>query len=261
MDHMRKSENVKQQYANSDNLNIRSLIHAKYSVNKQGFRNWLNDQYDFWIGCRILELGCGNGDMWMDKIKQLGSDSTLILSDFSEGMVEEVRKKYDCYENILTQQINIEDIPYEDLSFDIVIANMMLYHVPDLEKALSEVARVLKPGGKFYSATYGENGIHNYILITLNTVGMLQEIPNSFTLQNGAQILREYFNSVIKEEYMDHLEITDTKDLLDYVYSMESVIPVKREDRARMFELFEKKKDENGRIIIPKEYGMFISAK
>ena len=52
---------------------------------------------------------------------------------------------------------------FKDNSFDIVIANMMLYHVPDIHKGLSEVRRVLKSDGAFYCATYGENGIVEYI--------------------------------------------------------------------------------------------------
>ena len=51
--------------------------------------------------------------------------------------------------------IDIQDIPFADHEFDAVIANMMLYHVPDLQKGLREVKRVLKPDGTFYCATYG----------------------------------------------------------------------------------------------------------
>jgi ubiquinone/menaquinone biosynthesis C-methylase UbiE len=259
MDNMRNTDNVKQQYTNSDNLNIRISIHTKYSMNKQGYSNWINEQYKLFHGCRILELGCGNGDMWKDNIKNIGNDSNLILSDFSEGMVEEVKKKYEIFENVSVQQINIEEIPYKENSFDIVIANMMLYHVPNLDKALSEVARVLKTNGTFYSATFGENGIHEYILTALNDKNIHK--VNTFTLQNGSSILSKYFNNVIKMDYIDALEVTDTYDLINYIYSMASIINVKEDDRNKLFELFESRKDGNGVIRIPKEYGMFISKK
>ena len=87
----------------------------------------------------------------------------LILSDFSEGMLEQTRKTLQEYEGIDYQLIDVQKIPYADETFDVVIANMMLYHVPDLSKGLSEIRRVLKKGGKFYCATYGENGIMEYI--------------------------------------------------------------------------------------------------
>lgn len=260
MDNMRNKDKVMKQYTNSNNLNIRMAIHSKYSRNKQGFGNWIHEQYQLFNGCRILELGCGNGDMWKDKIETIGKESTLILSDYSEGMVMEVKEKYNNYTNISYQQINIEEIPYEENSFDIVIANMMLYHVPNLERALSEVRRVLKAEGKFYSATFGENGIHKYILIALKDNSDTQD-NNTFTLQNGSTVLSKYFDNVMKTEYIDALEVTDTKDLIDYIYSMTSIINVKEEERDNLFEIFENRKDENGIIRIPKEYGMFISTK
>lgn len=260
MDCMRDSEKVKQQYSNSDNLTIRMSLHSKYSMNKQGFGNWINDQYTFFNGCRILELGCGNGDMWTESIKNIGKDSTLILSDFSEGMVAEVEEKYCSIRQVSFQQINIEEIPYKENYFDIVIANMMLYHVPDLEKALSEVARVLKSDGIFYSATFGENGVHQFLMTALNKEGDKQD-KNAFTLQNGRLLLEKYFNNVIKKEYIDELEITDTSDLINYIFSMSSIMNVKEEDRQKLFELFENRKDNKGIIRIPKEYGMYISTR
>lgn len=258
MNNMNNAGSVAKQYEKTDNLDIRIAIHSKYSTNKQGFGNWIYEQYELGNGCRILELGCGSGDMWKEKIGLIGKDSSLILSDFSEGMVEEVRRKYQNYPNVSFERINIEEIPYEDASFDIVIANMMLYHVPDLRKALSEVARVLKTAGKFYSATYGENGIHTYIQSVLQEDNLKGD-KNIFTLQNGGALLGRHFNRVVRRNYIDSLEITDTNDLIRYIYSMESILDIKEKDRDRLYEVFENKKDENGIIKIPKEYGLFIS--
>jgi len=261
MNNMRNTESVKNQYSDSGNLNTRISIHAKYSINKQGFGNWINEQYNLFNGCQILELGCGNGDMWQDNIRDISKDSTLILSDFSTGMVDEVKGKYEKYKNVSFQKIDIENIPCSDNSFDFVIANMMLYHVPNLDKALSEVFRVLKKNGKFYSATFGENGINKYLMNTLSEYGVSQDTNCAFTLQNGSTILSRYFNNVVKKEYQDALEITDTNDLIDYIFSMTSIRNVNEDDRKSLFEFFEKKKDLEGIIRIPKEYGMFISTK
>ncbi len=173
-------------------------------------------------------------------------------------MVDEVKEKFGSYKNVSFEQINIEEIPYADNSFDVVIANMMLYHVPNLEKALTEVTRVLKPNGKFYSATFGENGITRYLTENLAQYGFHQQIKSSFTLQNGITLLKEHFSNVIEKDYPDALEITDTNDLLDYIFSMTSMADVKI-DRASLYRFFEAKKDLNGKIKIPKEYGLFIS--
>jgi len=53
--------------------------------------------------------------------------------------------------------VDAQAIPYPDAHFDAIIANHMLYHVPDRPKALAEIRRALKPGGHFYASTLGAN--------------------------------------------------------------------------------------------------------
>ena len=64
MSEINDKEAVQKQYENAANLNTRISIHEKYSVNKQGFGNWIVSNYQIINGMRILELGCGTGDMW-----------------------------------------------------------------------------------------------------------------------------------------------------------------------------------------------------
>ena len=136
-----------QQYSDDRNLSVRSKLHAKHSTNKQGFGSWLFEKYCFSKNNSILELGCGNGWQWeWDRgIERLPHGCKVILSDFLEGMVNIVKEKFSSYNtDIDFQKIDVQAIPYGDESFDVVIANHMLYHVPDLDKALSEVRRVMK---------------------------------------------------------------------------------------------------------------------
>ncbi len=263
---MNNPATVQEQYSTGNNLNTRRSIHDKYSTNPMGFGNWIHQQYHFFDGCRILELGCGTGNAWVGKLTQIGNGSTLVLSDLSQGMVQEVKRRFSgdtkiSFEQINFEQINIEDIPYDNDTFDFVIANMMLHHVPDLNKGLREVGRVLKAGGTFYGATFGENGIQAYLTQTLSQYGIRIDINGVFTLQNGNGILKKYFNRVNKTEYIDSLEVTDTNDLLDYIYSMTSIGDLEDVKRKELFQCFEAKKDKNGILPIPKEYGMFIAMK
>ncbi|MHB8131725.1 MAG: class I SAM-dependent methyltransferase [Mobilitalea sp.] len=259
--YMNNQEAVKEQYSNGKNLNTRISLHTKYSTNKLGFNHWVYNQYQFSNQCRILELGCGSGDIWTDKLEKLNENCSLVLSDFSAGMVEEVKSKFSGYSNVSFEQIDIENIPYGDEAFDFVVANMMLYHVPDINKALNEVNRVLKKNGVFYCATFGENGTNKYLMSALAEYGVNKDINGSFSLQNGTNILKNQFDDVTKLEYVDALEITDTNDLLDYLYSLSTIGNIVNINRNELFEFFEKKKDSNGIIHIPKEYGMFISIK
>lgn len=259
-----KTENVKEQYSDDKNLSIRIKLHAKHSTNKQGFIPWLFDKYNFFDNCCILELGCGNGRQWENQIEHLPNNCSLILSDFSDGMINIVKDKYLMYEVLSFQQIDIQNIPFPDETFDIIIANHMLYHIPDLTKALSEVKRVLKTGGKFYSTTNGNGGIYPFLHNALkhfnpNTKAFTQEF--TFNLQNGSEILKRYFSNVKRVDYEDSLSITETQDLIDWIHSTISITRSSEKDIKGLFDYFEDIRQRDGAINIPKEDGLFISIK
>ena len=211
---------VEKQYATSTNLNTRISIHDKYSTNKQGFGNWIFSHYEIDDGARVLELGCGTGSMWKGHDELIKKCSQLVLSDFSDVMVETTKNNVGAHPNITYRSIDIQNIPYDTATFDAVIANMMLYHVPDLPKALTEVRRVLKPNGKFYCATYGEHGIVEYLSKLLGEYGVEDNVNKNFTLQNGVEILSAVFKDVKKNIYEDSLAVTNIADLVDYIYSL-----------------------------------------
>ncbi|WP_392486814.1 class I SAM-dependent methyltransferase [Haloimpatiens sp. FM7315] len=259
---MRESEYVEKQYENILSLNERQNFHEKYSINKEGFKSWLYKQYEFTKMCSILELGSGKGDLWKNHISDIVPEFKLVLSDFSDGMVEYLRNEYDKFP-VDIKKIDIQDIPYDNDTFDIIIANSMLYHIPNIDKALCEVYRVLKKGGKFYTATFGENGLTKFIFDTLKELQLVNENKTnvSFTLQNGYEQLRMHFANVQCREYYDRMEISESKDLVEYIYSMTSMEGLSESQKTTMIDFYEKKKNAAGIIEIPKEYGMFIGVK
>ena len=258
MSEINQLETVKKQYDNSNRLNTRISIHQKYSTNKLGFGNWIYNNYDLSSNICILELGCGTGEMWKGKIDNLPSNSKLYLTDYSEGMVTKAKELLGKHDNVFYNVVNIENIPYDDLCFDRVIANMMLYHVSNIPKALSEVRRVLKDEGYFYCATYGENRIVDYIADMLNL--NIEEDKKIFTLQNGYEILKPYFKTVKRLDYNDSLDITDLDDLLDYLYSLDGISAITKIDR-QLLKVSLQNKMTDGVLHIPKEYGMFVCKK
>ena len=78
---------VQEQYKTADNLNTRISIHAKYSTNKLGFGNWLFSHYDISPNKKILELGCGTGDIWKSKLHLIDESIDLTLTDCSPNMI------------------------------------------------------------------------------------------------------------------------------------------------------------------------------
>lgn len=249
--------NIERQYQTARNLNTRISIHEKYSANHQPFGEWIMSHYEIKPGYRILELGCGTADSWKGKLSLLDGGSYLTLTDFSAGMLETARKNINGSANVDFKVVDIQSIPYEDNTFDVVIANMMLYHVPDLDKGLSEVRRVLKPGGVFYCATYGEHGIMEFINDTLREYQISGSIGKTFTLQNGGDSLGKHFSVVEKLTREDGLAITHIPDFVDYVLSMSSLSGLESASAELLLQAFEKK-SVNGTLCVPKEYGMFI---
>jgi len=249
---------VKQQYATAGNLNIRISIHDKYSTNKMGFGNWIVSQYKVEEGMKVLELGCGTGSMWQNREGLIRRCKKLILSDLSEGMVETAIKNVGNYDNVEYQVLDIQDLPYEDETFDLVIANMMLYHVPDIRKGLAEVRRVLKRGGNFYCATYGEHGIIEYLSQILSKYGVEDDMNKHFTLQNGCEILGQVFSKVEKLEYLDSLAVTHIDDMVEYIYSLSSMTALNQVPRNEVKDVL-MRESKDGVLYVPKEYGMFIA--
>ena len=250
---------VRQQYANANNLNTRISIHDKYSTNKMGFGNWIVSNYRIDKGMKVLELGCGTGDMWKNREDLIKLCSKLTLSDFSEGMLSTTKNNIGECNNVDYKVIYIQEIPFENETFDVVIANMMLYHVPDIDKGLAEVQRVLKRGGLFYCATYGEHGIVEYLSKILSAYGVEDNINKNFTLQNGYEILSKTFSRVEKLEYIDSLAVTNIDDMVEYIYSLSSMTSLNSVPKQVIKEILINN-TTNGILNVPKEYGMFISS-
>ena len=245
------------QYGTSDKLNTRISIHDKYSTNKQGFGNWITEHYRIQEGASVLELGCGTGDMWKGKHDLISRCSRLVLSDFSEGMVNKTKETLAAESGIEYRTVDIQSIPFPDHTFDVVIANMMLYHVPDLAKGLSEVRRVLKESGTFYCATYGEKGMMEYIGSLFADYGVGTSINTNFTLQNGKEALSPFFTDVERDLYEDSLAVTEVEDLVDYVFSLSGMTDLRSLPRDTVRSVLASHM-KDGVLTVPKEYGMFV---
>lgn len=253
---------IKEQYKNTDNLKLRKSLHDKYSVNKVGFQKWMFEQYPFRPKMKVLELGSGRGELWnyyFENDVLQGYEMEITLSDLSDGMVDFMQQNY-LGKRISVRKIDIADIPFENETFDLIIANSMLYHVKDIDLALSEVSRVLKKDGLFYCSTLGVNGMTQFLYSALDELGILynHESNISFTLQNGQQLLGKHFGTVERRDYEDALAIDIVEDYLEYIYSMASMQGLERKYYDIMRNYFNSKK-VNGYLYVPKEYGMFVA--
>jgi SAM-dependent methyltransferase len=119
------------------------------------------------------------------------------------------------------KEIDAQAIPFEDESFDAVIANHMLYHVPDRTKAIAEIKRVLKPGGHFIATTVGENHMHEIMdwFRRIHVDNVWESFVVPFTLENGLEQLQPHFSHVALSRYEDNLFVTEIEPLIAYIRS------------------------------------------
>lgn len=256
-----ESEKVSELYVKKDTLTVRNNFHKKYSVNKYGWHNWVFDQYLFRENTRVLELGCGTGNTWIGNEKRIPPNVNIILTDISPLMSGKAIRNLEKNKNFSFQLADIQKIPFADNEFDTVIANHMLYHVPNLSRALSEIKRVLKEDGLFYSTTTGKNSLGelNDIYKKFRDRAEFAFSENiSYTLDNGESILKEYFKKIEKRLYEDSLEVTEADDLMEYIVSYNDLPD---DICSEIREIIKTRISENGSFRINKEQGMFVCNK
>lgn len=254
-------DEIRQQYQNAANLNARIRLHLEFSTNKFGWMRWLFDQFTFPPRPRVLELGCGAGNLWLENIERIPQDAEIILSDFSPGMLAQAQDNLSHQTaDFQFRVINAQAIPFATQHFDVVIANHMLYHVPDKRLALREITRVLKPGGRFYASTVGANHLKELgELIERFDARMLESdklSTDSFTLENGTALLSEYFDEVNLQRYPDALIVTDAGLLTDYILS--GLPGLSADQQARLARFVSQELQTNqGMFFITKDSGVF----
>ncbi len=221
---------------------------------------WIFDQLEFPENGHILDLGCGPGTVWLENQERVLPTWQVTMMDLSEGMVSKAREglgdqnhRYGC--------ADAQNLPFPANTFDAVIANHMLYHVPDFQRAIIEVARVLKPKGMFYAATNGSTHmIELFKLINDFAPEVNYQGPGlSFDLENGKEQLAPWFKTVEKREYLDSLKITESRPLADYIKSMSSIgFGSLNKDAEALNAYIQNLLDKQGVIKISKSVGVFV---
>ena len=252
-----------EQYRESGNLRARMGLHERFSVNKQGWHRWVFGRIALPPGGRLLELGCGPGELWRANAERIPGDWHLTLTDYSAGMVREASDGLAHLlpgAAIVAANVDAQALPFADGSFDAVVANHMLYHVPDRPRAFGEIRRVLRPGGRFYAATNGGKHMQELGDLAAGEGLVAARIRGTlgFNLENGADELAPFFAEVALERYDDALVVTEAEPLLAYIRSMS---PDPRRDNTRLAARVADLLARDGAIRITKDTGMFASGK
>jgi ubiquinone/menaquinone biosynthesis C-methylase UbiE len=248
---------LREQYKNAANLNDRIQLHVRFSTNRYDFHMWVFDQLKLAPDSRVLELGCGPGSLWRPNMARIPAGWQITLTDFSPGMLAEARANLAGTHPFAFEQADAQAIPFADASFDAVIANHMLYHVPDRTKAFAEIRRVLQPAGRFYAATNGEahlREMHELVQQFDSTIDLWNRM--TFRLEGGAAELAPYFSHVSLHRYPSALVVTEAEPLVAFVASMIGA-ELTGARRAAFTQLVEERIAADGAIHITKDTGLF----
>ena len=253
---------IKEQYNSDKNLNLRSNLHS-YNVNKIDWDVWCFENMKFCKNDKVLELGCGNGKLWLKNKEKIETDLNITLSDFSKSMIKSAKNNLkEINMDFQYKEINAEKIPYKDETFDVIIAEHMIYFVSNIEKALEEIKRVLKPNGKVYITTNSKN--------TMNELNELCEkfAPNSglsnnglserFNLEEGEKLLKKYFNNVSLNILEGKIILSESEPLVSYKASTiqgKSILIGKK--RIEFKDYLDNYIKENKQILITTKAGIF----
>jgi ubiquinone/menaquinone biosynthesis C-methylase UbiE len=253
------------QYRDASNLDARIQLHRGFSTNKYGLPRWVFDQFDLPPVCHILDLGCGPANLWAENLDRIPAGWDITLTDFSPGMVEQAQENLEtCGRPFAFEIVDAQSIPYDDTSFDAIVANHMLYHVSDRAKALTEMRRVLRPSGRLYTSTVGETHMRALfeIIGRFDPEDKFQHEVPSFTLENGATQLAPWFSEITLHRYEDDLEITEAEPLIAYIMSMVEAKLVFTDDKLCQLIAYVKEQiATHGAIHITKDSGMFAVRK
>ena len=249
------------QYKDSANLDARIAIHQRFSTNPQGWFNWVFDMLvTLPADAHVLELGCGAGTMWNQCADRIPAGWSITLSDLSDGMLDSAwRNLVVTGRSFKFEKIDAQSIPYADGTFDAVIANHMLYHVPDRKKALTEIKRVLKSGGCLIASTVGANHMKEMYgwLQRVNKNPRPDMFTNPFTLESGLAQLLEVFPNVEKSQYGDNLRVTELDPLMNYIRSSIPAEDISEPEFETLKKEFAAVLKKDGEIFISKDSGLF----
>ncbi|KAK0654919.1 methyltransferase type 11 [Cercophora newfieldiana] len=225
---MDPSKHAASQYATtSSNLSQRLAIHA-WSTTPQSWFSWVRDRLP--TTGALLEVGAGTGLLWQQPDHPLPPTLHLTLTDFSPAMCAELRSNIIPPATVV--QCDAASLPFPSASFDVLVANHMLYHVDDPDAALREFARVLRPGtGRVFIALNGEDHLSELFEVGA-AIGRTSLIKKQARVRvdTAPELLGRYFDAVRQERAPGAFEVREARPVVDYLGTVGEEGPLSEEE-------------------------------
>lgn len=262
---MGMEKSLKNQYQNASNIISRISLHSRYSRNQQGWFPWIFEQCDMRENMNILEVGCGDGTFWTTNRKRIPSRCNIFVTDLSEGMLRDAKRSIGSEDPRFQFSVaDCQNLKFPSETFDMVVANHVLFYCEDISAACAELFRVLRPGGKLVCSTYGSD----HMIEITNLVKEFDDrivlsgnkLYEKFGRENGAWYLEKLFSDIEWRAYSDELVVNEPEPLLSYILSCHGNQNQYILDRYKEFRQFVRKKTERS-YHITKDAGIYLCIK
>lgn len=230
---------------------------------EQNWFRWLAQQIPWSTTNDLLEVGCGTGLLWNCAPSEELSNAKITLTDRSSFIVNAtVDVATQTFAHVRGVVANVEELPFCDEAFDLVVANHMPYHASDRDLAIREIVRVLRPRGTLIESTNGQLNLVELYEIEKAVFGVAarSELVEAFGSLSGVPILNRCFNDVSWRLHVGQLLCTNVPDVVSYLTSMPpgSEASLDRCEELRA-EVERQMKGSGGVLAVTKQAGVFIA--
>jgi SAM-dependent methyltransferase len=266
---------LKQAYADERGMLLRKKIHDEYSVPQVDMADWVLQRFEWQGGEKVLDIGSGSG-IYVPALQSRIPLKQYTAGDFSFGMMNALQSHFPSMQ-VSSSVMDVEALPFPDETFDVVLANYVLHHVEDLDKAVQEIRRVLrKPTGILIAATNSEYTMPEFNTLMQRAVRLLRQSPNQelqeneqanrFSLESGSIFLARYFKAVARHDIPSAFVFREIHPIIDYVESnrpfYESLLPEKvywEDFMAIMSDQVRRLVEHFGELVVNKLSGVIIA--
>ncbi len=206
-----------QAYGQPDKLEARRAIYD-YQDPRPDFHGWTLDQLEWPSTGTVVDLGCGPGTH-LARLARRCPQLDLVGVDLSEGMLATTRAGGS---GASVMCLDASALALRGASTAVVMANHMLYHVPDLGRTLDEIRRVLVPGGVLLAVTNGRDHFVEFDRLLGHVAGRPDFVRPSvrFSLEDSRGDLERAFEHVEQRDHRGQLVVTDVDPLVRFAASM-----------------------------------------
>jgi SAM-dependent methyltransferase len=251
------------QYRDSTQLAKRANLHVAYRTAPQAAFDWFAGLIEWPANGRVLDVGCGAGYLWEHVAPRSPSGIELTLVDLSAGMVAEAVERATGTGRFASVEGRVVDarwLPFHGESFDVVVSTYALYHVPEPQRAVTELARVVRSDGLVAVMTNGPGHLAEIQRLRVDVYGDAGRygVNDAFPPPLAAATLVEHFDEARWARYDDTLLVTDADDLLAFVTSTPPANQATPDQLDRLRELIAER-SVDGVFTVSKDTGALIA--